>query len=670
MLFARFTFAFTHASILLLAQMSAAAVEPSANPAVPPSALAPELEQAWQTAVTSARPQRLAADRKRLEAQLTALKEKHTLSAEAVKLLEQAIPAAAAEALPFWEQFINQIRQPYLRGPTETALKKFQSLQNGPNNYFAGYVVPYYHRPEVLPVWTQALQKALPPAAWQSLHEQRQREHEERHSKARELAAAGIKRLKPREVYADLFQPFWTQIEGSLPESAPEWKTLRQKVEHWAERYAERCEQESVLRLDSFTLSGPGWKDAVKHGYYLLWPPRTENLEAQQEQLLALLPAAVQEKRKALLASWTTLEKTSIIRTRVLMIELAVPLGPDQRSVIETLAATIPIPPPEKESRSRDFLAWKDWQGEPLKKLNEILDDRQERLWVQTVKNWESNDYTEPEPPVPAAPRHPGAGPGDPTAVEAAVSAYLAEGSRQDVAKAQPTVTRQIETAVRLLGLDETLRAELELAAKGSLQAKANDQRRNLASYVRSQMNGATAENVNQRLQGLGRISFSNRSDSPSLLEQALDKRLTTEQKQRLKQHSEQSRHAHEQVIIDLILAKLARSLSLQLDQHTALQKQLTSVMEKYGPDIAQTFIGWGDRAPWFLRSYSMMVPCFGLPEAELKKQLNKRQRNQWNELTQRSGTHYWEQVQRHHENRTKRQSKGEGEANIENFEP
>jgi len=644
MLYARFTSAFTCAALTLVA-LAAGAVLTRED-----FTLEPAVEAAWQVALKEARSLRVTRDQKRLAEQVEAHKEKYQLGEEAVQRLEAAIPATVEEAVEHWEAFISHVRRPLLRGPAEKGLKALQSLEKSPADFLSRYVVPYYHRPEELAPWTGALKQALPQKDWQALEAERKKKNQQRHDKARQLVAAGMKKQDPVGVYRRAFDSFWLELEAVMPKPGPVLKELKSPVDAWAADYAKKCERESVLRMDSFNQEQSSWKDAVKRGYFVYWVGRAAEVEARKKQLLAKLPPAVRDGHAALLARWAEREREAVIAARVVVVEMAVPLTDRQRAEVEAVAKTLPLAPVGEQPYPSDSQVWKDWQGEALKKLTGILDDSQERLWAQRVKSWESNSYQEPEMPAPGPPRHPGAGPADQAEVEAVVSEYLAEGSRLDVAKALPTVMRRVEEVVRVLNLGETARSELELLAKGTLQAKAVGQRVSASSYVRSQSQGATAANIRQRLVGLGRISFSSRSNEKSLLEKDIEDRLTAEQKETLLAHEQAAQQRQEQCIIGLILARLERLLVLGAQQGKAVEQQLTEVMATYGPDIARTFQSFGERAPWFLQSYYQMVPCFGVEEAALKKLLNARQQATWNEQTGRWGSHYWEQTQRHHE--------------------
>jgi len=653
--YARFTLAITGAAGLLAAGAFAAVVGKE------DFTLEPAVETAWQQALEAARPLRVERDEKRLAEQVTALKEAQALDAEAVKQLEAAIPAVVQEAVGHWEAFICHVRRPLLRGPEEKGLKALNSLEKNPADYLSRYVVPYYHRPEQLEGWTLAVKGVLSAEAWRVWEAERKEQNQQRHDQARELVAAGMKKLKPAESYERSYEGLWRELEVVLVEPEPVLKGLKAEVEGWAVAYAERCESESVLRMDSFTQGQGSWNDAVKRGYYLYWAHRVDD-EGRKEALLGRLEVGVREKHAALVAGWGERERQALRRAQALVVELAVPLTDGQRAEVERAAEQLP----QREmvgQNSGDWQVWKDWQGEALKQLNGILGDSQERLWVQRVKSWESNVYREPELPAAEPVRHPGAGPADPAEVEAAVSEYLAEGSRLDVAKALPTVMRRVEEVVQVVGLDEASRGRLELLAKGTLQLQAQAQRKNASSYVRSQAQNATPATIRQQLMGLGRISFSSRSNEKSMLELAIDEQLTAEQKEQLVAHEAAMQQRLEQCIVGLILARLERQLVLGKEQSAALEKQLGVVMTKYGPDIVRTFQSFGERVPWFLQSYYLLVPCFGVEEGELKKLFNERQMGMWQEQAQRSGSHYWEQVQRFHEAR--KQSKKEDQEEV-----
>jgi hypothetical protein len=145
-------------------------------------------------------------------------------------------------------------------------------------------------------------------------------------------------------------------------------------------------------------------------------------------------------------------------------------------------------------------------------------------------------------------------------------------------------------------------------------------------------------------------------------VEEVLNEVIDAKQREVVLAYQDEVKGRRDEAIAEVALGRMQMALGLNTAQREKLGKLLVGVMAKYGPDIEMNFRSWGERMPWYLQSYYLMLPGAGVEEGELKGLLNERQREIWDEQVTERGGHYWEQILEYHERRV--QSKGERLAN------
>jgi hypothetical protein len=435
-------------------------------------------------------------------------------------------------------------------------------------------------------------------------------------------------------------------------------------VAEWAKQYEKDCREASLLSLHSFSETGEVWSKAKKSGRFLSMPLRKRKQATQIQELLSMMPPEAKAAHARLGQQRKERLKLAVVKARVMALELMTPLDEAQRKAVEALASALPI---EKEepilTPQVEPYPWRVWKTvEGAKRVYEILDDRQERLLAKGLARLEqgNSQSSATEETQPVALRHPALGPADMTGVEAAISEHLAATSREQSLRGLETMLREVELVGRVVDLDEAAVSALELAAKGTAQRAAEAYRVNQGRYMRSQVQGATPDTIRERLRTVGGYSFYMGREGPTLVEETLDSLITDEQRKQVWAYQDEVKKRQKEAILLVLLARVDQALGLSEDQSATLAVKLQEVMEKYGPDIEQNFRGWGERVPWFLQGYYLMLPGAGLSDADLKAVLNERQMTLWDaEVTQRGGS-YWAQVLEYHE---QRKNRGRGSA-------
>ncbi len=611
-----------------------------------------EVEAAWQQAVKKARPKILEHFHEQANQLVKTSVEDYALTEEQKTILERTAPELARASARHMEEALRQ----GLEIESTDSQSLLRNLQN--NDLAAGLqhvTAPYSKRPEMLDDWAEALRQVLPPedfAAWEKDKIQRL---EERQRKTREFIQSGLEKTDPAGQLEKQLTSILNDLRFEKLNQAGQ-KQVRQLADTWKNDLAAEGERRTLVMLDMATdeTLSSYWQQLENHGGFLILPPLPFWLENRFPELLEILPPAnralLEEQRRARAER----ARLALRKMRVMIVELMTPLDESQRQAVAALAAELPEDEKDALLSSYQMEPWQVWQEKPAAaKLAAILDDIQERLWTQGIKQLKDNrPRAQPAGNASKPPeRHPGLGPPDPSLVEAAISEHLAEESAQHAQRGLLPLLRRAAEAVRVAGLDESARAALELAARGAMQARVEEHRRNQSRYLRSQMQGATAQNIRQRLAVFNGYSFSGHPHQKSLFDEQLDDLLGADQKKCLSDHQQASLQRRHEAQLDLLLARLDLAMSFSADQFAALQKSLATVMQKYGEDMDLVFSSWGERMPWFFQSYYAYLPAAGLEENDLRV-LNERQQQLWEEQVTQQGGHYWDQVLEIHEQR------------------
>jgi hypothetical protein len=624
------------------------------------------VEAAWSKHLKEARELHIKSRAERMSKEVVRLQKEFELSDRQVAHLQAKTGELSEAAVLIWEQSMRRLFRLYLTGDADRALKKLAGEYSP--GWLAAYPAPYQQETVNSAEWEELIKGVLSVESFSKWKEQRDKEMERRERETKEMVAAGLEKMEPTKKLKEAFDVLLVEMAGEAEDE--EWmKPIRSKVEGWLKQYVKACEERSVLWLDACHLTGSSWTRARKTGYYLSLLPIEDWVSKHRDELMEMMPEEVMvahrkgaEEREA----WMT---KVIVEARLMIVEKLTPLDKGQLKAVNELAAKLPtsIDDPLLNPES-DPEHWRVWKGpEALKELNKILDDRQERMVAKGLARLEKgNSGTSSKEEVEAVVlRHPSLGQEDPVAVEAVVSAYLAEQSRDHAMRALESLMREVDALVRVLNLDETARERLELAAKGTAQAAEEAYRVNQGRWIRGQAKGATAAVVRQRLKSMGGYSFDVESGGETLLDEALDEVTDEKQKEVMMAYQEEVKSRRNRVIAEVALARIQKALGLGEKQREQLGKAMTRVMEKYGKDIETNFQGWGERMPWYLQSYYMLLPGAGVAQGELKAMLSERQLEIWDEQVMETGGHYWGQILEYHDQRMRNEGNQKSKRRI-----
>lgn len=631
--------------------------------------LDPEVELAWEARMVEGRDEHRRQKQGKLEREVEKLQKSGGLTSAGAAAIKREIPQLIERGRLNWEQSMRTVFRGNLRGEPKAALAQ---LEQRITAKWLGEIPGDYREDTINgKEWSMLLQRHLSRTDFEVWETQRKTQLEARGKETEVMLAEGVKKLEAERRLHNALQVWAGNVgvslvkktDGDSSKEEQGWVgEVQKQFRELVVEFEKASLKESRLWLDVCSIDGPTWTSVRKKGFYYSILPMSKWRQRAEVDLMKLLPEEVrvahakgmQEREKRL--------KLAVVKARVMALELMTPLDEAQRKAVEALAAALTI---EKEepilTPQVEPYPWRVWKTvEGAKRVYEILDDRQERLLAKGLARLEQgNSHSGASGETqPVALRHPALGPADMTGVEAAISEHLAATSREQSLRGLETVLREVELVGRVVGLDEAAVSALELAAKGTAQRAAEAHRVNQGRYMRSQVQGATPDTIRERLRTVGGYSFYMGREGPTLVEETLDSLITDEQRKQVWAYQDAVKKRQKEAILLVLLARVDQALGLSEEQSATLAAKLQEVMEKYGPDIEQNFRGWGERMPWFLQGYYLMLPGAGVSDADLKAVLNERQLTLWDaEVTQRGGS-YWAQVLEYHEQR-KNQGRG-----------
>ena len=577
----------------------------------------------------------------------------HALTDSQSATLKQAAPELVQTAIKGLKQYYLTHAQEELHGSSDELIAKLKAFEWEDSQI--SWSLPYYLRIEHQNAWAEKLQKVFPPEAFSAWQQEKNRLLKDRQTKTEAILKASQERENPTEELekrcAALFEDL--QLETFRPDEKSRVQAL---LEQWKQEYIADGVKFTLRQLDvgSVETFDSYWQ-MHEQGHSLYNGPQSITwLEPRLPELLEILPPSARSAFETQRQKRAERTREAQLQVCALIVELLVPLSESQRRAVDaTVRETSAL---DKEQFLFDYQIqpWTFWQEKPAsEKLAALLDDLQERLWTQGAKQMSEGRHRISKTTLPPKPpeRHPGLGPPHPEAVEMAISEFLAQDSSKNAQSGLAPLLKRAEEAVRVLSLDESARNRLTLAARGTMENRIADHRRQQSRYLRTQMQNANAQNIQQRLAGFSGYSFRRQDSEKTLFDRELGDLLNPDQEAALQQHQEACRQRRYQVQIALLLARLDRALNLSDSQHSALSKALLAIMTQYGEDMDAVFSHYGDQLPWFFQQYYLYLPAAGLDAVALQV-LTPRQKPLWEETVMQNGGDNWDQVIENHHDR------------------
>ncbi|HSJ04158.1 MAG TPA: hypothetical protein VK956_16960 [Verrucomicrobium sp.] len=246
--------------------------------------------------------------------------------------------------------------------------------------------------------------------------------------------------------------------------------------------------------------------------------------------------------------------------------------------------------------------------------------------------------------------------------VEGLIATFLYEKSRWRHANLLSMMVGAAEDAARIAKLEPEKATRLKTAARGATEKIMLDWRRRSEDAVRSQIQGAVYQDVNQRMVAVDDYYFnmyqSQKPEEQDVWKQALKSEMNEEQYKKWQDEQKARSDAHDKGVAAFVMAEFDRKVLLTPEQSEILAPKIQAVVKDYSYDL-QNYFSSSDGEPWYMQYYSLMVPMAGVPEKEMKTIILPPQWDRWTKTNEYGNCMtYWTNLNQMHEQRVKAQKK------------
>ena len=246
----------------------------------------------------------------------------------------------------------------------------------------------------------------------------------------------------------------------------------------------------------------------------------------------------------------------------------------------------------------------------------------------------------------------------EPEDVEIQVSEYLHKKTEAERKRLLEVMILQAEDATRVTGLPADIAAQLQTAARGAVERQLAPWKSSTERNIRSNIQGATPQNIKQRLLSMESYYYERNNtqtgSSQSVWKKTVAAQLNEERRAAWQKEVDARKDFFWRVVASAVLAEFDRRNVLTTDQWNKLEPILMKLVKDYSEDIENYFSG-GYSTPWYLQTYSTLLPFAGVPEKELKAILSKPQWDRWSGEDLGNAMNYWESIEGNHKSRVKK---------------
>lgn len=288
--------------------------------------------------------------------------------------------------------------------------------------------------------------------------------------------------------------------------------------------------------------------------------------------------------------------------------------------------------------------------------LKPVLDESQLKAW-KGLEKAQAAEQQEKSPKPMAKPDF-GARKPEPEDLEQMVSSFLYEKALVRQTNLMSAMVTAAEDAARVTGLAPDRIARLRTAARGAVEAAMDEWRPTVDTVVRSRLQGATVQDVGQRMTSIDSYYFnmyrSRKTEDYPVWQKALKQELNPDQFKKWEEEQKARQDFQNEAVAAFVLAEFDRKVLLNGEQSEALKPKLAAVLKDYQPDLANYFSG-SDGVPWYLQYYSMLIPIVGVTEKDLKTVVTPGQWDVWSKSNEFSNCmSYWSGIEQNHASRVR----------------
>ena len=597
-------------------------------------ALAPEVEKELGELMDKMKARKSEASNWQMKKEIDEIARVTGLSNNGRQILTDAARQAVAASSQTWAPNLPDVVRRQLAGiPKEQAVAMLTQAQDQ-----LGAVMSWSDmssdsaEPDQQDVWTKALSQALTPAqlaAWTQAQAKHKDDLEKEIADVLKNGADRTRKEQTNEIMSEC-----SSIEGAMKLSADRAAKLEalaksavdQVVATWRKR-----EENTLLAMGDDQR-----RQMLRGSFYLPPQPNESSTEAavwkdglsqllSTEELAQL--SAAQDDRKA--------RREHVMgHVLVMLVDEKIALTEAQRQKLEPVADHLvaDIPDLYPEGPGHDYLTVSSevFYAAAAKaddaELKPILDEIQLKRW---------HDLTKIEiPPGDAPPADPASAPkdGEPEDVEKAVSTFFYEKTEEERQRELNANTLKAEDVARVAGLSPDSTERLEAAAAGATEQSLMTWKWFTEQQVRSQLQGLTPQNVNQRLASLQDFFFQRRfgfSAQQNIWDQTVQTELTPQQLDAWKKETDEREDYRGNTIAAAVLSEFDRQAHLTAEQWNKLNPLVAGVLNEYNQGISQVFSGMNG-TPWYLGGPYVLIPLAGVNDQDLKSVLTKDQMDLW----------------------------------------
>lgn len=586
------------------------------------------------------------------------------------KKLEAAAPAAVETAIKDWKVKMDLFFRANWGPDVQLAVAQTWLVQA---TTFArsGYGAEYT-RASMQPSWKNAVSAALDAkqaAAWDAeIAEQTRKFNEET------KAVIATSRQRYLDQFSLAISAKVSEIQGSL--SLDEERS--KKLEKIGTAAAEKSADLTTLRVRR-VLEGyepAARKQAIKSNSVYVSPLESESAEKQsawKDGLKEILSAEEIQRWQTAVNQRTERRIEQFAHMLVWAMDQKVAFTASQREQIRPLASQWVREKkanfPERRTTSYASYSLESFcrvaavaKDEDLKK---ILDEKQIARWKEATQREVSMSQI-------AAARLMAAGVQEkegvkrtafePEEMENAISDFVAKLSEHEQRTAISKFVLQAEEAIRVASLDGKTAQRLLTAARGAAEVDLDSWRTNTVSQIRGQLQGATPNDFQQRLENTGFASADRRTrgtldEKEGFWAKAIANELTDAQRAAWKKETDARDADEDRTVVVTLVGEVDRLCLLTDEQRGKLEPLVSALVKDYGEDIARMFAN--NNGGWFLMGYYVLTPIAGLGDKQLKQILSE---SQWKVLSgsqqYSNGLRYWENIASSHKERMKEREK------------
>jgi len=658
----------TFAALAVTIQLGISSFGHAAEEAIPPApkkaALSAEAESKFKEFIDKAKTEEIKAWDDRIKKKIDEVATVTGLGEDGKKALEPAARQAVTAWTDEWSAKLEEtIRKELTQNPELAALRlaqmaRFVSISQMDWNWPVETVPPFEQD-----VWTKALQQTLTPeqlATWTKA------EADRKDAITKEIDGPlkqGTERIREQQMSSISSEYKEIELALDLPQDrADKLEALAKSVvDQTTEMWRKRIER-SVFAMDDeqrhqFVAGriffGPtekeapdkqaAWKDGVAA---LLTPEDTKRLEASREERKI--------KRAHVLGE-----------VMVMLLDDKIAFTANQRQQLQPLAFRLVKDVPEfyPASGMGTYFSFgpavfyeaaaKAGDGE----LHSILDEKQRKHWRQLSEKGNENkrDDEEDESDPPEDKKTKPTVYTEPEDVEKCISLFLYDKTQIEQKRVLAANVIKAEDVVRTAGLGPDAAARLLIAARGATEEYLTSWKWTIDQQIRSQLQEATPQNVQQRLNGMEDYFFQRNMDMSNrqgAWDKTVQATLSPAQVELWRKETDARKAYRDQVIAELILAEFDRKNQLSEDQWKKMAPLIATSIHDFSQDIGRIF-AFSNNVPWYLESSYMLMPLAGVPDADLKAILTPDQWDRWTKSNEYSNaTNMWQNVQQFHKQR------------------